>query len=76
MGDEGGDMCELREVRAAEAVFTTDGLRGTEESTETFDVGLVRSDGSWLTGSMLEAEVQAGGITLVLLVFLRLSLPP
>lgn len=64
------------EVGAAAAALTIDGLRGATGSMVRFDVGLVGSEGGWLVGSMLEAEVQAGGLTLGLPVFLRVSLPP
>lgn len=73
-------MCDVGEVRvearAAAAALTTDGLRGAAGSSGRFDVGLVRPEGEWLTGSRLEAKVQAEGLTLGLLVFLRVSLPP
>lgn len=73
-------MCDVGEVRAearaAAAALTTDGLRDTAGSSGRFDVGLVRPEAQWLTGSSLEAEVVAGGLTLELLVFLRVNLLP
>lgn len=81
-GDEGlrGGMCDVGEVRteakAAAAALTKDGLRGTAGSSGRFDVGLVRPEARLLTGSSLEAEVDAGALTLGLLVFRRVNLPP
>lgn len=73
-------MCDVEEVRVeardAAAALSTDGLRGTAGSSGRFDMGLVRPEGEGLTGSRLEAMVLAEGLTLGLLVFLRVSLPP
>lgn len=81
-GDEGlrGGMSDVGEVRteakAAAAALTKDGLRGTAGSSGRFDVELDRPEAGLLTGSSLEAEVDAGALTLGLLVFLQVNLPP
>lgn len=81
-------MCEVGEVRAearaAAAALTMDALRLAEGSSEKNDVGLVRLEGGRLPGAKaeagpwarLEAEAEAGGLTLGVLVFIRVSLLP
>lgn len=81
-------MCDIGEVRtearAAAAALTTDGLRGTEGLSGSNDVGLMRLVGGRELGGKaeeepwgkLEAEVEAGGLTLGGLVFPRVSLLP
>lgn len=84
------DVGEVRaEARAAAAALTRDGLRGMVGSSGRIDVGLVRLEGGKLEGGRLkgakaevepcsrfEAEAEAGGLTLGVLVFLRASLLP
>lgn len=61
-GEEGGGMCEVGEPSAAlEAVGSA---------------GRLRPEGGRLAESSLETKVQAGGLALGLLLFLRLSLIP
>ncbi len=70
------------EARAAAAALTIDGLRGTVGSSGRTDVGLVRPEEGRLTGAKAEvepwarseAEAEAGGLTLGVLVFPRVSL--
>lgn len=89
-GDDGlrGGKCDIGEVRAeartAAAALTADGLRGAEGSSGRIDVGLVRPEMGRLKGAKgelepcarLEAEAEAGGLTLGVLVFLRISRLP
>lgn len=71
------------EARAAAAALTRDGLRGAVRSSGKID-GLVRLGSGRLTESKaevdswvkLEAEAEAGGLTLGVLVFFRVSLLP
>lgn len=89
-GDDGlrGGICDVGEVRAearaAAAALTSDGLRGAVRSLGSVDVGLVRPEGGTLMvvkaevepSVRLEAEAEAGALTLGVLVFLRVSLLP
>lgn len=72
------DIGEVRaEARAAAAAVTADGLRGTQEGLSGGpEVGLVRMEEGRLQGAKVEAEAVAGGLTLEVLVFPRINLPP
>lgn len=65
-GEEGGGLCKVGETGA-----TADGILEAADS-----AGGLRPEGGRLTESSVETEVQAGGLTLGVLVFRRFSLTP
>lgn len=70
-GEEGGAMCEVGETRATADETTSAGLLDAAGS-----AGGLRPEGGRLTESSLRTKVQAGGLTLGLLLFLRFSRTP
>lgn len=70
-GEEGGVLCEVGEAGAAADESTSAGIPEAADS-----AGGLRPEGGRLTESSVETEVQAGGLTLGLLLLRRFSLTP
>lgn len=69
-------MCEVAETTVTADETTSAGLMDVAGSAGTFGAGAVRPEEERPTESKLDTRVQAAGLILGLLVFLRFSLTP